>query len=146
MTMRTQPTSIAGSSLSEEAAPLVEQLPVGLFRKDAAGRFIFVNPRFCQIKGMPADRILGRTADEIASGAAQDLHSMWRPELAAQECLQHALIMQTGQQAEREEAFSGSGDQPQCLQFIESAVREPGGTIVGTQGVLFRPHPQPPGE
>ena len=38
---------------------LVEQLPVGIFRKDAAGRFVFVNPRFCELKHMQEAHILG---------------------------------------------------------------------------------------
>lgn len=135
--MQTPPASTASSALLAETAPIVEQLPVGIFRKDAAGRFVFVNPRFCQLKDTPADRILGRTATEIASDAAQEKSAMWPSDLAAQESLHHALIMQTGQQVEREEALSGTGGQPLSLQVVESAVRGPGEAIVGSQGVLF---------
>jgi len=135
--MQSQPASAASATLLQDTASIVEQLPVGIFRKDAAGRFVFVNARFCQFKGTPADRILGRTAAEIASDAAQEPDSTWRPELAEQECRQHAQIMQTGQQVEREETSSASGGQPRSWQVVESAVRGPDGTIVGSQGVLF---------
>jgi len=33
---------------------LVEQLPVGVFRKDAAGRYILVNAEFCRLYGKKA--------------------------------------------------------------------------------------------
>jgi PAS domain S-box-containing protein len=135
--MQSQPASTANATLLEEPAPIVEQLPVGIFRKDAAGRFIFVNARFCQVKGTPADRILGRTAAEIASDAAPGADSAWRAELAEQESRQHAQILQTGQQVERNEFFSGIGRQPQSWQVVESAVLGPDGAIVGSQGVLF---------
>jgi PAS domain S-box-containing protein len=135
--MPSQTASVASAILPQDAALIVEQLPVGIFRKDAAGRFVFVNARFCQLKGMPADRILGRTAAEIASEAAQEPDSMWRPELAGQEDRQHAQIMQSGEQLEREEVYSGAGGQSQSWQVVESAVRGAGGAVVGSQGVLF---------
>jgi len=116
---------------------MVEQLPVGIFRKDAAGRFTFVNPRFCQLRATAADQILGRTAAEIAADTSPNLQAMWRPEVAAQECLQHALIMQTGQQVEREESGIGADGLPQYWQVIESAALGPGGAVVGSQGVML---------
>ncbi|KQX31947.1 PAS domain-containing sensor histidine kinase [Variovorax sp. Root434] len=135
--MRTQPAFTTSSPLLAETAPIVEQMPVGIFRKDAAGRFVFVNPRFCQLKNTPADQVLGRTATEIASSVALEMNAMWRSDLAAQESLHHTLIMQTGQHVEREEAFSGTGGHPLFLQVVESAVMGPGETVVGSQGVLF---------
>ena len=45
--------------------PDLEQLPVGIFRKDRDGRFIYVNARFCQFKAIAAESILGRTATDI---------------------------------------------------------------------------------
>jgi len=134
--MRTISASVASPPLVEETAPIVEQLPVGIFRKDAAGRFIFVNSLFCQFKATAAARILGRTAIEIAADAASDTNPMWRPELAAHECVQHTLIMQTGQQVEREEVFSGAGGQLRHWQIVESAVRGSDETIIGSQGVM----------
>jgi len=123
--------------MTTRTQPVVEQLPVGIFRKDAAGRFTFVNPRFCQLRATAADQILGRTAAEIAADTSPNLQAMWRPEVAAQECLQHALIMQTGQQVEREESGIGADGLPQYWQVIESAALGPGGAVVGSQGVML---------
>src|SRR5687768_11490909 len=115
--MPSQTASVASATLLQDTTPIVEQLPAAIFRKDAAGRFVFVNERFSQLKRTPADRILGRTAAEIASAeAAQRPDSPWRPELADREDRQHAQIVQTGQQLEREEVLSGAGGQPQTWQ------------------------------
>src|SRR5687767_10373063 len=65
--MPSQTASVASATPLQDTAPIIEQLPAGIFRKDAAGRFVFVNERFSQLKRTPADRILGRTATEIAS-------------------------------------------------------------------------------
>lgn len=135
--MRIQSVPIPGALIQHDIAPIVEQLPVGIFRKDAAGRFIFVNPRFCQLKAMAAERILGRTATEIAADGASDLPTTWPPEIAAQECLQHALIMQTGQRAEREEIGRDADGQTRHWLVLESAVLDHGGQITGSQGILF---------
>ena len=39
---------------------LVDQMPAGVFRKDANGRFIFVNSLFCQLKEMPPNSFWGK--------------------------------------------------------------------------------------
>jgi len=99
--MQSQPASPASATLLEDStAPIVEQLPVGIFRKDTEGRFTFVNARFCELKGMPAERILGRTPAEIDS------------------------------------------DEAASWQVIESAVRGPDGTAIGSQGVLLDAAPR----
>lgn len=136
--MPSQTTSVASATLLQDAAPVVEQLPAAIFCKDIAGRFIFVNERFCRLKRTSADRILGRTATEIASSdAAQEPDSPWRLELAEREDRQHAQVIQAGQQLEREEVLSGGGGQPQTWQVVESAVLGPGGAVIGSQGVML---------
>ena len=40
---------------------LVDNLPQNMFRKDVAGRFTFVNNRFCQEVGKPREEIIGKT-------------------------------------------------------------------------------------
>jgi PAS domain S-box-containing protein len=117
-------------------APVVEQLPVGVFRLDAAGRFVFVNPAFCQLKATPAERILGRTAAEIAERESGDAASLWRPESAARAGTQHALIMETGQPAEWDEA-GGTGAAERHFRVIQSAVLGQGDEPVGSQGLLI---------
>jgi len=136
MTMGSPPASVVRSAPAFDAQAL-EQLPVGHFRKDAAGRFIFVNSRFCQLMATAADQILGQTALEIAAREAQSTGTLWLPELAAQATLHHRLIMQDGQQLEREEAHRCPGGRSQYVQVVESAVLDHAGTIVGSQAVLF---------
>jgi PAS domain S-box-containing protein len=135
--MHPQSELITGPTAWEGVESIFEQMPVGVFRKDASGRFIFVNSRFCQFKRTTADDILGRTATEIATDASQPSPTKWPVDLAAQECLQHALIMQTGQTVEREDAYSGMAGQRQYWQVVESAVRGAEETIIGSQGFLF---------
>ena len=43
-------------------------MPAGVFRKDAEGRFVFVNSWYCRIKGMTPEQILGKTPQELATG------------------------------------------------------------------------------
>ena len=116
---------------------LVVQLPVGIFRKDAAGRFVFVNPRFCELKHTPADQILGWTAPEIFTRESQNATSMWRPELAAQATIHHEQIMRNGQPVALEETHTSPDGQPQHLQIVKSAVFGPDQAIIGSQGVLL---------
>ena len=46
---------------------VVEQLPHGIFRKDAEGRFTFANPWFCRLVGLSPPELLGRTSSEVFS-------------------------------------------------------------------------------
>ena len=116
---------------------LVEHLPAGIFRKDAKGRFVFVNPWFCQLKGTPADRILGRTSEEIAASEASNPTAMWSPDLAAQGGADHQRIMESGEPIELEESYSSPSGQLQHLRVVKSAVFGPALETIGSQGVLF---------
>ncbi|MEO7100295.1 MAG: PAS domain-containing protein [Luteolibacter sp.] len=116
---------------------LVEHMPAGIFRKDAGGRFVFVNPWFCQLKGTPAERILGRTAEEIASSEASNPTAMWRLDLATQGRADHQRIMESGEPIELEESYSSPGGQSQHLRVIKSAVFNSNLETIGSQGVLF---------
>ena len=44
---------------------LVDQMPAGVFRKDAQGRFILVNSVFCRLKEMTSEQFLGKTVKEV---------------------------------------------------------------------------------
>jgi PAS domain S-box-containing protein len=116
---------------------LVDQLPAGIFRKDAAGRFVFVNSWFCRNKGANADQILGRTATEIAAAELQNPKTKWQQELTTQGGAHHELIMRTGQTIEVKELYSELDDKTQSLLVTKSPVFDAGGKIVGTQGMLF---------
>src|SRR4029077_11778950 len=44
---------------------LVDNLPLNIFRKDAEGRFTFVNDRFTKLLGKAPDDILGKTDNDF---------------------------------------------------------------------------------
>ena len=116
---------------------LVDQLPAGIFRKDAAGRFVFVNSWFCRFKQIPADRLLGRTALEVGIQESQNPKTMWPLDEFRQGDLHHEQIMQTGQPIEVEEPHVFPDGRTQHLHAIKSAVFGPDKKIIGSQGVLF---------
>lgn len=120
-----------------QAAPVVEQLPVGIFRLDPAGRFIFVNPAFCELKAMPAQEILGCTVADIASREQSNPDSTWPRETAALAGIHHALIMQSARHFEREESWAGTGAVARHFQVIHSAVLGQDGRPVGSQGIVL---------
>ena len=66
---------------------LVEQMPAGIFRKDAHGRFTFVNSVFCQLKEMKPEQFLGKTIMEVGLPDG---------ELATRSASQHDIIMESG--------------------------------------------------
>ncbi len=137
---------ITGRKLAELAAresqalyqSLAEQLPIGIFRKDAAGRYIYVNHYFCQIKGMQPDDFLGKMPTEAglcaaAEPRAQALADKYVP--AGED--HHQQIMRTGQPIELEEEYMLPGGGKKILQIIKFPVRNAAGHIVGSQGVQF---------
>lgn len=116
---------------------LVDQLPAGIFRKDAAGRFVFVNAWFCRAKQTDAPRILGRTALEIAETERQNSATKWDPETTVQGDVHHQLIMRTGERIEVDEKNFGADGKMQYLHATKSPVFDSAGQIVGTQGILL---------
>ncbi|MBC8001659.1 MAG: PAS domain S-box protein [Opitutaceae bacterium] len=116
---------------------LVQHLHAGIFSKDAAGRFNFVNPYFCQLKQLPADRFLGRTAQEITVEESRNPKLSWSTELAIKGDLNHQQIMQTGRLIEMEEINIKPDGQPQHLHIVKSPVFGSGQKVIGSLGVVF---------
>jgi PAS domain S-box-containing protein len=76
---------------------LVEQLPAGVFRKDREGRYVFVSPWFCQLKGMKEEEFLGKTPQEVAASEAVKPDATEQAiKYAAGGADHHVQIMQTG--------------------------------------------------
>ncbi|MBM3855402.1 MAG: PAS domain S-box protein, partial [Verrucomicrobia bacterium] len=119
--------SAADPLASEEfLLSLLENAPVNIFRKDAAGRFTYVNDRFCRAKGKPRKEILGQTAAVINT-----------PEEAARAEAEHAFILRTGESIEKEECYVQPDGSTRHLQVVKSPIRAPDGRIIGTQGIQF---------
>jgi PAS domain S-box-containing protein len=121
---------------------LVEQMPTGVFRKNAEGRYVFVNSWFCRLKGMIPDEFLNKTPQELAAyelmRRGEDHPEMTREiQLATQGTNDHALIMETGKHIEVEEEYPGQDGKVLHLHVVKSPVFGPDGKIMGTQGMLF---------
>jgi len=107
---------------------LVEQMPAGIFRKDAAGRYVFVSPAFCQLKGMAAKDFLGKTALDL--GLEDET-------LAKRGASHHVQIMETGRLIEVEEMSIHPDGRELYFHVVKSPVFDAAGKIIGSQGVLF---------
>ncbi len=132
---------LAREALRESQAfyhALVEQLPAGVFRKDLAGRYVFVSPWFCLLKGIKAEEFLGRTSVEVAGGEAARLDASGRAiKHAADGEDHHRLIMETGRHIELVEEYPLPDGRKQFVHVIKTPVIDRDGKIIGSQGILF---------
>ena len=106
---------------------LVEHLPVHVYRKDEAGRFVFVNSHFCQFLGLNPRQILGKTISHI--GLDQTL--------AERDRRDDEQMIQSGDPIEMEEQRRDAAGNLKYLQMIKSPVFASDGKVVGTQGMSF---------
>ena len=117
---------------------LVTQLPIGIFQKDEAGRYVFVNPTFCQIKGMAAENFLGRTPMEVgADEPAQSEADGTANKYAAAGEEHHEQILRTGKALEMDEEYTLADGRKQFVSVMKLPVLGAGGKVIGSQGVLL---------
>jgi PAS domain S-box-containing protein len=121
----------------------VEHMPAGVFRKDSEGRYVFVNSYFCQLKGLKADEILGKTPHELAAYEAViensrslEMKGIQRT-LANQGMDHHKLIMNKGKSIELEEIYLQPDGTTKYYHVVKSPVYASDGKIIGSQGVQF---------
>jgi signal transduction histidine kinase len=120
---------------------LVEQMPAGVFRKDAEGRYVFVNSWFCHLSGAKPEDYLGKTPEEFRRGLAEggstipDVKNS--VELAETGDKHHASIMRTGKRIELEEERILADGARQYLHVVKAPVLNPEGKTAGTQGILI---------
>ncbi len=120
---------------------LVEHVPAGVFRKDAAGRYVFVNARYCRIHGGPPEHFLGRTATEVAA----DLEKLSSAKPEWQEPIRqtyggadhHKSIMESGQTIELEEEWCLADGSRCYFQVVKTPVFDSAGNVIGSQGILL---------
>ena len=116
----------------------VDQLPAAVFRKDREGRYVMVNPRFCQLKGIKAEEFLGKTAMEVATlQTSRQGKEGQATKYAALGDEVHEQIMNTGKPIETEEEYTDADGGKQFFQVVRMPVFGPDRTVVGTQGILF---------
>jgi len=105
---------------------LVETLEQCVFRKDAEGKYIFANSRFCQIVDRPLQEIIGKTCFDLF------------PENLAKKYVEaDKYVMETGKAYEViEEALTPNGERL-FVKVVKTAVRDGTGKIVGVQGIFW---------
>ena len=121
----------AAEALAESQAlyhSLVDQMPAGVFRKDAEGRYAFVNSFFCRIRNSTPEQFLGKLPGELPVSEAQ---------FFSQAASHHVQIMQTGQPIEVQDEYHGVDGRTLFFHVVKSPVFAPDGKIIGSQGVLF---------
>jgi diguanylate cyclase (GGDEF)-like protein/PAS domain S-box-containing protein len=116
----------------------VEQLPTGVFRKDREGRYVFVSPWFCRLKGMKEEEFLGKTPQEVAASEAVKPDATEQAiKYAAGGADHHVQIMQTGNPIELIEEYTDAAGRKQFMHVIKMPVFNSEGKVIGTQGILF---------
>ena len=121
----------------------VEHIPAGVFRKDSKGRFIFVNSIFCNLKGLSANDILGKTRNELAKYIAKvqqsdpDKIKYIQSPFSYDSETDHELIMKTGNPIETEEIYTNTDNENLYLNVVKSPVFSSAGEVIGTQGIQF---------
>jgi two-component system, cell cycle sensor histidine kinase and response regulator CckA len=116
----------------------IDQLPCAAFRKDREGRFVMVNPRFCEIKGSKPEDFLGKTAMEVAdSQEARQGRGQLQSKYAAVGKDAHERIMRTGTTIETEEEHFGADGRKMFLHVVRTPVFGADGTVIGSQGIEF---------
>jgi PAS domain S-box-containing protein len=139
---RTAELTRVNNALQEAQAlyhSLVEQIPAGIFRKDATGRYVFVNSWFCQLSGTKPADYLGKTSREflreLAEHGSTTLDVKKTIDLAASGDEHHATIMQTGAGIELDEERILVDGRKQYLHVVKVPVFNSDGKVVGTQGM-----------
>jgi len=118
----------------------IEQLPAGFFRKDAAGRYILVNPCFCRLRGQSGGELLGRTAAEVVSGrpaGAGSGREQQNIEYLTLGADHHEEIMRSGRTIELEECYVTEDGGGQFFHVIKTPVIDGDGKVIGSQGILI---------
>ncbi len=101
---------------------LVESLPQIIVRKDAEGRFTYVNAAYGELIGHPGEEIVGRSDRDV-----------YPPEQAAQNRADDLRVMETGQVLEYENVVERPGQKKRYLQVKKVplyAAQQPIGVLI----------------
>ncbi len=105
---------------------LVESMPIGIFRKNLAGEYTFVNQIYCEKAKKNPNEILGKTDRELY------------PEAMAQRHIEtDRAVLESGQPYAGIDHDNTNINHPQHIEFIKSAVRNAEGKIIGVQGIFW---------
>jgi PAS domain S-box-containing protein len=120
---------------------LVEQAPAGIFRKDAEGRYVYVNACFTALTGLSREECLGHTAGEIAreftalaAAQVEPKHDITTLEHGHSH---HLGIMATGSPVDLEQVWRSPDGRWRHVRIVKSPVFDATGSIVGSQGIML---------
>jgi two-component system, sensor histidine kinase and response regulator len=105
---------------------LIESLPLNVFRKDLAGRFVDANQRFCDTLGKPFREIIGKT--DLDFFPPEQCHKYRRDDVH---------VMETGEALEDIEAYIKQSGEKLHVQVLKAPVRDARDRIVGVQGMFW---------
>lgn len=115
-------------------ASLVENMPAGVYRKTKEGRYEYVNARFCSLRGLKEDDIIGKTPAELAE--VSTITSRQRS-LVAQATENHEWIVRNGKTIEEEESYPQEDGSVDYFQVVKTPIFDIDGQVVGSQGMQF---------
>jgi len=121
----------AALALAESQAmyhSLVDQMPAGVFRKDADGHYVFVNSFFCRIRNAVPDTFIGKLPGELPPSEKKFVREATQ---------HHEQIMRTGNTIEVLDEYVDAEGRQLYFHVVKSPVYDSTGKIIGSQGVLF---------
>ncbi|HEY4311215.1 MAG TPA: PAS domain S-box protein [Pirellulales bacterium] len=105
---------------------LVESLPLSIFRKDAEGRIIFANRRFCEILGRPLEALQNKTDADLFPG-----------EMAEKYRSDDQQVLSTGRVLEVVEEHQRADGEVIHVQVLKAPVLGADGQVRGVQGMFW---------
>ncbi|MCM5680297.1 GGDEF domain-containing protein [Schlegelella sp. S2-27] len=112
-------STMPGAALLDALLGASEHAPVGIYVKDAQGRYVFVNPAAARLLGREAEQVLGRTDDELLS-----------PEYAAILRTADQAALAQGRAVRRDDRIPDASGA--VLELLAVRTPVPGGYICGT--------------
>ena len=105
---------------------LVENLPQNIFRKDAEGRFTFVNDGFCRELGKTREEIVGKTDSDLFPKALAEKYQK-----------DDQALMASKEPYETVEAHYVPGQGKIYVQVVKNPLFDTQGNIAGLQGIFW---------
>lgn len=122
---------------------LVNHMPAGVFRKKADGAYDFVNERFCALKGLTEDEIIGKSPKELAEYEEKKalLNQYTKPPIqrtiVSQATDHHGWIMRHGMPIIVEEVYNQINGLSEYFQVVKTPIFNSSGQVIGSQGMQF---------
>jgi len=105
---------------------LVENLPLGVARRDLEGRFTYANGRFCELTGYEKETVIGATVSTLFSS-----------ELVDRLQRNHQAVIESGRVRQWVQQQGTTGGHQRTLELLKSPVWDSFRTVIGTQMVIW---------